>query len=182
MRATVCQLSDAEDAFETDWQNLRRHVAEEKSDLVHKRYLPDEDGFWEASWYERGDGAFDLAEAAGARVGFQICTELWTLERSRDYGRAGAEIIAAPRATPVSSADRWLVGGRAGAILAGAFCLSSNRAGPSRSGFEFAGLGWIIDPDGEVLGRTSAAEPFLTRTIDLADAHRAKNTYPRYVR
>jgi len=24
----------------------------------HKRYLPEEEGFWEASWYEQGDGAF----------------------------------------------------------------------------------------------------------------------------
>ena len=69
----------------------------------HKRYLPDEAGFWEASWYQRGDGAFDLADAAGARVGFQICTELWTLEASRTYGLAGADIIAAPRATPAAA-------------------------------------------------------------------------------
>ena len=148
----------------------------------HKRYLPDEEGFWEASWYERGDGAFDLADAAGARVGFQICTELWTLEQSRKYGLAGADIIAAPRATPASSVERWVVAGRSAAMLAGAFCLSSNRAGPSKAGFQFGGAGWIIGPDGDVLALTSEAEPIVTRTIDLADARAAKSTYPRYVR
>lgn len=148
----------------------------------HKRYLPDEDGFWEASWYDVGDGSFDLADAAGARVGFQICTELWTLQVSRDFGLAGAEIIAAPRATPASTLDRWLVGGRAAAILAGAFCLSSNRSGLSEMGVEFAGCGWIIDPTGEVLAFTSEQEPFVTRDIDLAEARIAKSTYPRYVR
>jgi N-carbamoylputrescine amidase len=148
----------------------------------HKRYLPDEAGFWEASWYQRGDGAFDLADAAGARVGFQICTELWTLEASRKYGLAGADIIAAPRATPASSVERWVVAGRSAAMLAGAFCLSSNRAGASKAGFQFGGAGWIIGPDGDVLALTSEAEPIITRTIDLADARAAKSTYPRYVR
>jgi len=61
----------------------------------HKRYLPEEDGFWEPSWYERGDGAFVLSEAGDARVGFQICTELWTLEEARKYGLAGADVVAA---------------------------------------------------------------------------------------
>jgi N-carbamoylputrescine amidase len=144
--------------------------------------LPEEDGFWEASWYERGDGAFELADAGGARVGFQICTELWMLDESRKYGRAGADIIAAPRCTPESTVERWLVAGRAAAMLAGAFCLSSNHAGMSRGGFKFGGAGWIIDPEGAVLAVTSQAEPVITRDIDLAAARAAKSTYPRYVR
>ncbi len=148
----------------------------------HKRYLPEEDGFWEASWYEQGDGAFDLADAAGARVGFQVCTELWTLAEARKYGLAGADIIAAPRATPASSVERWIVAGRAAAMLAGAFCLSSNRSGVSRGGFKFGGAGWIIGPDGEVLAVTSEAEPIITHEIDLEEARAAKSTYPRYVR
>jgi predicted amidohydrolase len=148
----------------------------------HKRYLPDEDGFWEASWYAPGDGSFELAEAAGAKVGFQICTEIWTLQASRDYGLAGADIIAAPRATPAVSRDKWLVGGRAAAILAGAFCLSSNRSGTAATGLEFAGCGWIVDPDGQVLALTTDEEPVVTRDIDLEMARAAKSTYPRYVR
>ncbi len=254
MRVTVCQLSDEPGLFGAGWAALRRHVEQEKSDLVllpempfatwfateryfsrklwdaaiaehvhwkerlsdlapstvlstepverdrrrlneafvwsggratvahHKRYLPEEEGFWEASWYEQGDGAFDLADAAGARVGFQICTELWTLAEARKYGLAGADIIAAPRATPASSVERWIVAGRAAAMLAGAFCLSSNRSGLSRGGFTFGGAGWIISPDGEVLAVTSDAEPIVTREIDLEDARAAKATYPRYVR
>jgi N-carbamoylputrescine amidase len=47
---------------------------------------------------------------------------------------------------------------------------------------EFAGCGWIIDPDGEVLAVSSDIEPFVTRDIDLDRARAAKGTYPRYVR
>ena len=64
--------------------------------------------------------------------------------------------------------------------MAGAFCISSNRSGGG-SGIQWGGSGWIIDPDGEVLGLTSSEEPFLTLDLDLEEAESAKETYPRYV-
>lgn len=150
--------------------------------LHQKRYLPDEEGFWEARWYEPGSEAFDVATLGAASVGVQICTELWWLDESRNYGRNGAQILLAPRATPESSRERWLVAGRAAAIVAGAFCLSSNRSGRSCGGLGFAGLGWIIDPDGEILARTSETQRCVTAEIDLSRAREAKSLYPRYVR
>jgi predicted amidohydrolase len=150
--------------------------------LHQKRYLPNEDGFWEARWYQPSAGAFDLTTLGDALIGVQICTEIWWLDESRDYGRNGADLLLAPRATPASSRERWLVAGRAAAIVAGAFCLSSNRGGKSRSGVEFAGLGWIIDPDGEVVARTSDTQRYVTAEIDLSCAREAKGTYPRYVK
>ncbi len=147
-----------------------------------KYYLPDEDGFWEASWYERGDGLFEIIEAGGVKAGFQICTDLWFMERSRDLGRQGAHLIAAPRATPPSTSEKWLAGGRVAAVTSGAYCLSSNRFTSAENEKEAGGLGWITDPEGEVLAATSFEEPFVTVTIDPAFAEEAKNSYPRYVR
>ena len=141
-----------------------------------KYHLPDEEDFWEASWYERGDGRFDLADAAGARVGFLICTEMWFGGRARSYGEAGAHLLAIPRCTPNESLDRWLAGGRTAAIVAGAYAASSNH-GDER----FGGQGWIVDPDGDVLAVTSRDQPFVTAEIDLERAEAAKWTYPRYV-
>ncbi|MDQ3742216.1 MAG: carbon-nitrogen hydrolase family protein, partial [Actinomycetota bacterium] len=141
-----------------------------------KYHLPDEEDFWEASWYERGDGRFEIAEAAGARVGFLICTEMWFGERARAYGNSGAHVLAIPRCTPHESLDRWLAGGRTAAIVAGAYAASSNH-GDER----FGGQGWIVDPDGDVLAVTSRGEPFATVEIDLEVAEKAKRTYPRYV-
>jgi N-carbamoylputrescine amidase len=92
------------------------------------------------------------------------------------------DIIAVPPVTPASSRDRVLVGGRAAAIVSGAFCVWSNRSGMSVAGDPFGGQGWIIDPDGDVLATTSDAEPFATRDLDLEQAMAAKTTYPRYVR
>jgi len=150
--------------------------------IHEKRYLPDEEGFWEASWYAPGDGVFDSVQVDDAVIGVQICTELWRLDVSRHYGLRGVDVIVVPRATPVSSRDRWLVGARAAAIVSGSFCLSSNRCGTSASGDTFAGEGWIVDPDGDLLAVTSDADPFVTHDLDLGRARAAKTTYPRYVR
>jgi N-carbamoylputrescine amidase len=46
-------------------------------DVHAKYYLPDEDGFWEASWYQRGDGRFSVINTSKGKFGFLICTELW---------------------------------------------------------------------------------------------------------
>jgi N-carbamoylputrescine amidase len=146
-----------------------------------KRYLPDEDGFWEATWYEPGAGEFRTAATPYGPVGFLACTELWFAEIARSYGRSGAVAAVAPRATPMESRDRWVVAGRAASVVGGVFCVSSNRAGTS-AGIEWAGTGWIIDPEGAVLGHTTAQRPFVTVAVDPEDARAAQRTYPRYVR
>jgi N-carbamoylputrescine amidase len=142
-----------------------------------KYYLPDEAGVWEASWYQRGDGRFDLVSTPSSKIGFLICSELWAMSRAQAYGKAGAHLLVTPRATGQTSVEKWLTGGRAAAIVAGAFSLSSNRVSDSA----FGGGGWIINPEGEVLALTSRDQPFVTVEIDLAEAVRAKTTYPRYV-
>ena len=140
-----------------------------------KAYLPDEEDVWEASWYEPVPDEPDLRSIADAQVGVLICTELWKFEWAGRMGRLGAQLIATPRATGTDSVDKWLTGGRAAAISAGAFSLSSNRAGGP-----FGGHGWIISPDGDILAETDEGSPFVTVTIDLTDADLAKATYPRY--
>ncbi len=147
-----------------------------------KYYLPDEPGFWEATWYRRAARPqFEAMPAGPARVGFMICTDLWFTEHARGYARQGAHILVNPRATELRSADKWVAGGRAAAVMAGAYCLSSNRSGPG-VGFDWGGHGWVIDPDGKVLAVTTADAPFATVEIDLSLADAAKKEYPRYVK
>jgi N-carbamoylputrescine amidase len=149
---------------------------------VHdKYYLPDEEGFWEASWYDRGDGIFDPVFVREAGVGFAICTEIWFFQHLRSYSKKGAHLIVCPRATPVSTLDKWLVAGQAAGVVSGAYCLSSNRINNSSKGADLGGQGWICGPDGDVLGMTSQERPFVTVDIDLKQADLAKKTYPRYV-
>ena len=159
------------------------HAGRGHEDVHDKYYLPDEPGYWEASWYQPAPAPlFEPCLAGDARAGFQICTEMWFMQHARAYGEAGAQLVLVPRATPHESIDKWLAGGRAAAVVAGAFCLSSNLYAPPGSAANLGGLGFICDPEGEVLATTSPDAPFATVEIDLGQADTAKQTFPRYVR
>lgn len=147
-----------------------------------KYYLPNEEGYWEASWYERGEGDFAPIRAGKAILGFVICTDLWFFQHSRAYGKKGVHLIACPRATPRSTLDKWLAGGRAAAIVSGAFAISSNKISKVEEKADLGGQGWIVGPNGKVLGLTTHEHPFLTLDLDLIKADKAKETYPRYVK
>ena len=146
--------------------------------LRSKYFLPDEPGSWEATWFRRGDRAFPVYYAGALSFGLNICTELWALETYADYAALGVELLLSPRATALATTARWLAVGVVAAVRSGAFSLSSNRVDATGA---CGGGGWIIDPAGEVLAVTSAAEPFVTRDIDLTKVARARDSYPRYV-
>lgn len=77
-----------------------------------KYYLPDEDGYWEHSWYDRGPKTFDTARWAEVRIGVQICTEMWFFEWARHYAAARADLLCVPRATPMIPLTNGWPGGR----------------------------------------------------------------------
>ena len=147
-----------------------------------KYYLPNEQGYWEASWYESGDGDFEPIQADKAMLGFVICTDIWFFQHSRAYGKKGVHMIACPRATPRTTLEKWLVGGRAAAVVSGAFVISSNKINHDEEEADLGGQGWIVGPNGKVLGLTTQEQPFLTLDLDLTKAEKAKEAYPRYVK
>ena len=72
---------------------------------------------------------------------------------------------------------RWPMAACMAAVMSGCFVASANRR--SYDSAAFAGRSWLVSPEGEILGETSADMPFLTVEIDLEEATRAKSTYPR---
>jgi N-carbamoylputrescine amidase len=150
---------------------------------VHdKYYLPNEAGWWEASWYNRGKGDFSVIDTNIVRIGFLICTELWFSAHAREYAKQDIELLVTPRATGKASVDKWVVGGRAAAVVSGAYSLSSNFRYGDEGDMTWGGNGWIIEPEnGEVLGLTSHDKPYLTMDVDLDLARKAKKSYPRNI-
>lgn len=146
--------------------------------LRRKHHLPNEAGGWEARWFQRGDDRFPVFNAGPLRFGLNICTELWALETCGPYAAAGAHAVVTPRATASATTERWLALARTVSVRAGAFGISSNRWHADGS---CGGVGWIIDPEGEVLARTSEDHPFATAELDLAASAEAQGRYPRYV-
>ncbi|WBV58024.1 carbon-nitrogen hydrolase family protein [Chryseobacterium daecheongense] len=151
---------------------------------IHTKALfPEEDHFWEESWFDREDNiSFETVQLDDLRIGVLMCTELWFTERARQYGKQNADLLLCPRATGKSSVEQWLTIGRASAIISGAYCLSSNRSGQSAE-FDWGGTGWIIEPmTGNLLESTTPERKFVTHSIDLKKTAQAKKEYPLYVR
>jgi len=146
--------------------------------LRSKYFLPQEAGSWEATWFHKGDAEFGVFRAGTFSFAVNICTELWALETYAAYAARGVDLLLSPRATALATTPKWLALGVVAAVRSGAFSLSSNRVDATGA---CGGGGWIIDPDGEVLAVTSAAEPFATRDIELKNVAKARESYPRYV-
>lgn len=140
-----------------------------------KYYLPDEPEGREATWFSRGDRSFTPKNIGHLSVGFQLCTELLFTGPAHEIGRGGAHLIAAPRAT--GGHRRWHMAACLSAIMSGCFVASPNRR--SQDSDVFAGQSWLVSPEGEILAETSLDSPFRTLEIDLEEAVRAKQTYPR---
>ncbi len=146
-----------------------------------KQYFPDEEGYYEARWFEAGERHFQVTPAGLVQAGFLICTELMFNEHARAYGRNGAHVILVPRAVGQTSLRRWRVALRMAAIVSGAYVLSSNRGGVDSRGQVFGGAGWIIDPEGDLVAQTSAVSPVAFYEIDTEFVARAQREYPCYV-
>jgi N-carbamoylputrescine amidase len=153
----------------------------EPAGFHQKYYLPDEEDYYEHSWYDRGPKHFNTARAGEARIGVQICTELWFFEWSRHYAAARVDLLCVPRATPHGNVGKWIAGGQAAAVCSGAYCLSSNLWAEKGSGANLGGGGYIIDPDGNLIARTDENTPFISAEIDLDVSRASKLSYPRYV-
>ncbi len=146
--------------------------------LRRKYFLPADPGGWETAWFDRGDPEFLTYQVGGLRFGLNICTELWALESYAGYAARGAQLILSPRATAAATTAKWLAAGVVAAVRSGAFSLSSNRVDPTGT---YGGAGWIIGPDGDVLGRTSADTPWVTLDLDLGSQAAGRHGYPRYL-
>jgi len=146
--------------------------------LRRKFFVPDEQGCWEARWFDRGDADFTEYQIDGWSFGLNICTELWAVETYATYAEHGVQVILTPRATASVTTAKWLSAGLVAAVRSGAFSLSSNRVDPTGT---CGGVGWIINPYGNILAVTNTDAPFATVNIDLSVSATARDDYPCYV-
>ena len=153
--------------------------------IHHKHYFPQEQGFFEESWFAPQRPGFDVTEYRGVRIGVLLCTELMFTEWARHYRRQGAHVIVSPRASG-NSMRRWDAAARMAAVVSGCYVLSSNRVSPdvsvADSGQYFGGHGFAYLPNGELLSETSEANPLLSVTIDTQLVAEAQSNYPCNVR
>lgn len=148
-----------------------------------KHIFPEEEGFYEDTWFDKEPKHFELVEINGIKIGFLLCTEIWFTEYTRKYALEGIDLLLVPRATGKSSIDQWLRCGQTSSVIGGCYCISSNRSGIARDNFQWGGTAWIAQPmDGSLLGKTNDVNPFLTLNIDLSKSKLAKAEYPIYIK
>jgi predicted amidohydrolase len=152
--------------------------------LHTKCFFPEEDNFWEETWYDADPKmAFETIDIGGVKMGALLCTEMWFTQYGRHYGKQGIDILLCPRATGAGSVAQWIRCGQTLSVISGAYCLSSNRSGSGENNFKWGGNGWITEPiTGNLAGTTSNNEKFITREIDIDKSRAAKNDYPLYVK
>lgn len=146
---------------------------------VHtKQYLPEEEGFYERTWFERGEGSFTVADSQGIKVGFLIGSEVMFNEWARFYGRQGAEVIAVPRATAALSWEKWKAALSMAAIVSGCYVMSSNRLGRDEFRREFDGRGCVVNPHGVLIAETSGENPVAWASFEREMVLQAKGEHP----
>lgn len=147
--------------------------------LRRKRNFADERGWHERTWFAPGDPVDPLVDIAGLKVGVLLGTEAMFTERARALGRAGADLIAVPRASGPSPV--WTTAAAMAAIASGSYVVSSNRAGGSLLGQAFSGGALAYAPTGTLIGRQEGRGELLNIRIDRQKARRQKRLYPCYV-
>jgi N-carbamoylputrescine amidase len=149
---------------------------------VHrKQYFPAEPGWHETEWYGGDSSGFETAAMGGFTAGVLLCTELMFNEHARAYGRAGASLIAMPRATGTDQRS-WQIAGAMAALASGAFVVSSNRVGrASANEPTFGGQGFAFAPGGRLIATTSPERPLSIIELDVQRSTEAQASYPVYV-
>lgn len=148
--------------------------------LHQKHFFPSEQGWFETMWFETSKSGFEIVESEGLCIAALICTELMFNEKARFYGKAGAHLIVAPRASGCSQ-EIWKTAGAMAAIVSGCYVVSSNRLGLSPDGPVFGGGSYAFAPDGSLLGETPEDASIAVFDLDLSLAKAQKNQYPVYV-
>src|SRR5262245_3933153 len=148
--------------------------------LHRKQYFPNEPGWFESEWYTGDDSGFAVAEILGIKVGVLVCTEAMFNEHARAYGRQQATLIVIPRASGVN-VKSWLIAGAMASLVSGAYVVSSNRVGDSRTGMRFGGGGFAYAPHGQMVAVTAPSHPIQTLELDPKMSACAQREYPCYV-
>jgi NAD+ synthase (glutamine-hydrolysing) len=154
--------------------------------IHHKLFLPTYGMFDESRYLAMGNSvrAFDTRFG---RVGMLICEDFWHISPPYLLWMDGADMLLMHSASPGRGLDsedklsgiRWVerVNQAYGSVFT-MYIAHVNRVG-YEDGKVFAGGGFIIDPDGEMIVRgESFKEQLVTHEVDLNQLHRTRSRLP----
>ncbi len=144
-----------------------------------KVHLPSEEGFWETSHYEPGHEPPTVVSGLSLKIGLQVCSDVNRTTGFQLLGAMGAEVVLAPRCTPLQTYERWKLVLRANAVTSGCFVISANRPAPTPGGL-IGGPSIAISPTSEVLLETM--DRLSVVTLERSVVEEARKDYPGYLK
>ena len=142
---------------------------------VHVPQIP----LWEEkSYFSPGDLGFPVFDTPFARIGVQLCWDIFFPEGFRSLALAGAEIVFAPTASAFfHSHRRWDRAISAAAHANGIFIFRVNRVGGAE-GQEFYGRSFCARPDGDFTDEPAgSSDGVVLSSLDLSEIGTARSDW-----
>ena len=150
--------------------------------VYHKRVLPNYAVFDEQRYFAPGDGARELFEIGGVRVGVSICEDAWSPNGPiAEQAAAGAELVVNLNASPyyagrLAERERMLAVRAADASC----CLVYVNMVGGQDELVFDGASMVFTADGTLLARAAQFEEhLLTMDLDVRAVFRKRLLDPR---
>lgn len=143
-----------------------------------KAHVPDIPLWREKFYFTPGDQGFPVVQTRYAKIGVQLCWDVFFPEGARSLALKGAELIVAPTAAAFASALKWERMLTSAAIANGTYVFRVNRVGgPERQ--RFYGKSFLVNPFGEITieptGRSDAVVLAEMDTDEVAEAREVWN-------
>ncbi|MFT7558441.1 MAG: NAD+ synthase (glutamine-hydrolyzing) [Flavobacteriales bacterium] len=139
----------------------------------HKRCLPNYEVFDEKRYFSVGEGPVSL-EYKGHILGFAICEDLWEGESVKTLKDVAVDLVIAPNASPFHQFKQQeredLISLRAKELSAGIIYV--NHVG-GQDELVFDGASFVMNAEGECVGRAAQFEEHLLEASYVADANKA---------
>lgn len=135
----------------------------------------------ESRIYDGGDRSV-MTSVGAAKLGLSICYDLRFPHLYRQYGQAGADIIAVPAAfTKPTGEAHWHTLLRARAIETGSFLIAPAQGGDHDDGRSTFGHSLIVGPWGEIIAELDTDAPgVLLADINLSEVEKARRKIPAW--
>jgi 5-aminopentanamidase len=118
-----------------------------------------------------GPGPYQVHQTAIGRIGMQICYDWRFPEVTRTLALLGADLVAMPTCSPVSSSELADYIPRTRAVENALFFAMANRVG-TEGAASFFGRSQVIDPGGRALIDAGGSEGLVSADIDIGQARR----------
>jgi len=142
-----------------------------------KVHVPDIPLWREKFYFKPGESGFPVIDTKYARIGVQLCWDVFFPEGFRALALKGVQLIVAPTAAAFASASKWERMVTSAAIANGVFVFRVNRVG-GKERQRFYGKSFLVNPFGEIpIEPTGKSDAVLLAELDLDDIQEARGLW-----